>query len=231
MTQHVSNLLLESLPEPFRSSFREQLEAVPLPHAFAVSETGVEPRFVYFVTSGLASTLTSMRSGDAVEVGMVSREGFTSSFHLLGPKQGATHITMQIAGTGLRMIFRDFERLFQENAPLRRLALRFVQNEAMVLCQLSACNRLHEVEERLARWLLMVSDKLGSAEFHLTHEFLADMLGTRRSTVALTAGTLQRSGFIEYHRGNIRILDRERLEETACECYSIVRRLGEDLYR
>ena len=226
----ISNLLLESLPEPLRSDLRSRLEPVSLSHAVPLVEYGTEPRFVYLMTSGLASTLTTMQTGDAVEVGLVGREGFTSSFNLLGPKSGTTRIVIQVEGSGLRMSFREFEQLFQANEPLRRLALRYIQNEAMVLAQLSACNRLHEVEERLARWLLMTDDKVGGPDFRLTQEFLADMLGTRRSTVTLTAGSLQRSGLIEYRRGHVRILDRERLEEVACECYGIVRKLGQNLY-
>ena len=105
------------------------------------------------------------------------------------------------------------------------LILGQVQAAGLVMMQLSACNRLHEVEERLARWLLMIQDRLGSDHFYLTQEFLAEMIGARRTTVTLAAGSLQRSGLIGYKRGNIHILDRERMEAAACECYPIVRRL------
>ncbi len=106
-----------------------------------------------------------------------------------------------------------------------------MQHDSLVLAQLSACNRLHEVEERMARWLLMVADRLDKPELPLTQEFLSEMLGTRRSTVTMTAGAMQRSGLIRYDRGRIRILDRKALEDTACECYPVVRNLFQNLYR
>jgi CRP-like cAMP-binding protein len=123
------------------------------------------------------------------------------------------------------MPFTDFQRDFYPSAPVRDAVLRSVQSQTLVLSQIAACNRLHEVEERLARWLLMVSDRLASESFFLTQEFLAEMIGARRTTVTLAAGSLQRSGLIEYKRGHIVIVDRSGLEDSACECYRIVRDL------
>jgi CRP-like cAMP-binding protein len=143
------------------------------------------------------------------------------ALHLLGPALIQTNCFMQIAGTGLRMRFKDFEQLFQRDEAVRRPVLRYVQFQNLVLSQIAACNRLHEVEERLARWLLMVSDRIGDSELRLTQEFLSQMLGARRSTVTLVAGTLQRGGLIEYSRGDVKILDRDKLESAACECYRI----------
>ena len=105
-----------------------------------------------------------------------------------------------------------------------------LKGQGLIVNQLAACNRLHEIEERLARWLLMVSDRMASDKFYLTQEFLAEMIGAQRSTVTLAAGSLQRSGLIEYRRGHIHILDRERMESVACECYPIVRDLAANLY-
>jgi hypothetical protein len=143
------------------------------------------------------------------------------ALHLLGPGHVQTNCFMQIAGTGLRMRFIDFEHIFRRDEAVRGTVLRYVQFQSLVLSQIAACNRLHEVEERLARWLLMVSDRIGDSELRLTQEFLSQMLGARRSTVTLVAGTLQRSGLIEYSRGEVKILDRAGLERAACECYRI----------
>jgi CRP-like cAMP-binding protein len=129
------------------------------------------------------------------------------------------------------MNFKRFEQMFFEDSVLHRAVLRLVQYEALVLAQLGACNRLHEVEERLARWLLMVSDRTGESEVRLTQEFIGEMLGARRSTVNIAAGTLHTSGLIEFRRSHIKIESREKLEGAACECYPIIRKLMQDMYK
>jgi CRP-like cAMP-binding protein len=227
----LSNLLLQTLSPAARDALLLHLEAVPLPVGAVIYEPETTPRYVHFLTSGMASIVTIMADGDAVEVGIVCREGLPEAMHLLGPGSGATRCFMQIAGSGLRMPYNIFEQVFQHDESVRRLVLRYAQYQGQILGQLAACNRLHEVEDRLARWLLMLQDRLDSPSIPLTQEFLANMLGTRRSTVTLVAGTLQRSGMIQYRRGDVRVLDRESLEDTACECYAVTRRLFRDLYK
>ena len=231
MAHPLSNRLLENLPPATKVELLKFLEPVALPLRTVNFNAGETPRYVHFVTSGLASVVTVMGGGEAVEVGLTGREGFPQALHLLGPERGDTRGFMQVAGTGLRMEFKRFEQEFRLNPALNTAVLRFVQSEALVMGQLAACNRLHEIEERLARWLLMVADRTGDLEFELTQEFLGDMLGSRRSSVTIAASSLQRSGFIEYRRGHIRILDRERLEDASCECYPVTRRLFDNLYR
>ena len=226
-----SNRLLDALSPELRASLLTRLEAVTLPVGTDLYRPGEKPRYVHFVTSGMASLVTSMEDGSLVEVGMVSREGIPESGHLLGPAVGSTHCFMQIAGTALRMSFAHFGAEFEREATLRHLALQQVQYSVLQLSQLAACNRLHDVEERLARWLLMVQDRMETDSFLLTQEFLGEMLGTRRSSVTLTAGSFQRAGLIEYSRGRVHILDREGLENTACECYAISKRLFDGLYK
>jgi CRP-like cAMP-binding protein len=216
-----TNLLLSLMPSEQRSMLMRLLEPVALPLRAVLFEPERTPYHVHFITSGLASIVTYMKDGEAAEVGLVGRDGVAEAIHLLGPGLIQTNCFMQIAGTGLRMRFKDFDQLFQRDEALRRPVLRYVQFQSLVLSQIAACNRLHEVEERLARWLLMVSDRIGDSELNLTQEFLSQMLGARRSTVTLVAGTLQRSGLIEYSRGHVKILDRDRLESAACECYRI----------
>jgi CRP-like cAMP-binding protein len=223
MIQAPTNLLLASLPNEVRNLLIRQLEPVALPVRTVLYEPERSPHYVHLLTSGLASIVTYMREGEAAEVGLVGHEGLAESLHLLGPALLQTNCFMQIAGTGLRMRFKDFERHFERDEPLRKAVLRYVQFQNLTLSQTAACNRLHEVEERLARWLLMVSDRIGSSELRLTQEFLSQMLGARRSTVTLVAGSLQRSGLIEYSRGDVRIINRQGLESVSCECYRVTR--------
>ena len=173
------------------------------------------PRHLYLLTSGIASVVNVMSSGDIVEVGLIGHEGLTGSIYLLGSQVGLTRCVMQVEGSGFRIARHDLEGLFANYPALRRRVLQYVQYENLVLGQLSACNRIHEVEERLARWLLMVSDRIQDTRLQLTQEFLSQMLGTRRSTVTVTAGALQRAGLIEYRRGQVNILDRDSLENAA----------------
>ena len=226
-----TNLLLEALPSGEKLELLSQLEAIAMPVGTVLFNTGTRPRYVHFMTSGIASVVTAMSGGDGVEVCVVGREGLPEKFHLLGPEYGEVRCFIQVAGTAMRMEFGRFEDEFERNATLHRLILRDVQFEAMCLAQLGACNRLHEVEERLARWLLMVQDRTGEPDMKLTQEFLGEMLGARRSTVNLALGSLQRSGLIENRRSNITIESREALVGVACECYSIILKAFQNLYK
>jgi CRP-like cAMP-binding protein len=132
--------------------------------------------------------------------------------------------------TALRMPYKELQKEFLENKELNDSVLQCVQSQGSILGQLAACNRLHEAEGRLARWLLMVRDRVDSETYLLTQEFLANMLGARRTTVTAAAGTLQRKGLIKYSRGRIRIVDAEGLESSACECYKTVRKLHLNFY-
>ena len=225
------NLLLASLPADLRSSIIARCEHVELPvHAMLFDAVG-HPRHVHFMTSGVASTVTMMQGGEAVEVGLTGREGIAEKYHLLGPQIGVTRCFMQIAGTGFRMSFKPFQAEFLQSTPLLQAVHRYIQHDALVLAQLGACNRLHEVEERLARWLLMVYDRIETDEIKLTQEFLGEMLGARRSSVNLAAGSLQRSGYITYSHGKIHIQNRDALEEVACECYPTISKLFRNMYK
>ncbi len=226
-----TNRLLEVLPAETRSGLLQYLEPVDLPIHTLLYEPESAPRYVHFLTSGIASTVTTLSVGTSVEVGFVGREGIAEKIHLLGPLTGMTRCFMQVAGAGLRMDFKRCKEMFAKDASFRNAILRLVQHEALVLAQLGACNRIHEGEERLARWLLMVQDRTGESEMTLTQEFLAYMLGARRSTVNLAAGSLRRAGLIKFRRSNIRIEDRERLEEAACECYAVVRKLLDNVFQ
>jgi CRP-like cAMP-binding protein len=225
---HPSNHILNALPQQF-NEFRAKLNAVPLPVGMSIYEAHETPKFAHFLTSGIASVVTTMKDGGSVETGMWAREGLAECMHLAGSDRVPSRCFMQMGGSALRMPFADLAREVESLEPLRAAIQHSIQTQALILGQLIACNRLHEVEERLARWILMLQDRTQGEELLITQEFLAEMLGSRRTTVTLAAGALQRIGLIEYQRGHVRILDRERLESAACECYPVIRKLSNGL--
>jgi CRP-like cAMP-binding protein len=225
MPAELSNRILNALPAALKTTLLARMQPVDLPVGTVLYSPGQTPAFAHFMTSGIASVVTLMEDGSGVEVGLIASEGLVEAFHLLGPAAVHTTAFIQSAGTALRMSFAELQKEFHSNPTLRTLILGTAQRQALLVTQLAACNRLHEVEERLARWLLMVSDRVENDQFHLTQVFLAEMIGAQRTTVTLAAGSLQRSGLIMYRRGHIHILDREKLESAACECYPIMRDL------
>jgi CRP-like cAMP-binding protein len=220
-----SNSILNSLPSTQRKALMAQMTMVELPIRTALTKPGEQPKYAHFMTSGITSVVTYMQDGGAAEVGLVGKEGVVEAMHLLGSAASPTTAFVQVAGTALRIPFAMLQKQVFGSSPLLRGILEFVQRHNFTLTQIAACNGLHQIEERLARWLLMVQDRVDSPRFNLTQEFMADMLSARRTSVTLAAGSLQRSGLIEYRRGHIRILDREKLQNAACECYPIVRDL------
>jgi CRP-like cAMP-binding protein len=230
MSAALSNRLLNSLSPNTRKALQEKLVAVSLPITTPIFEAGVIPKYTYFITSGIASVVADLAHGGAVEVGLLGRESVAGTVLLLGSQPVPTRCFMQVGGSGLRISFKELEKEFRSNPELHARILQQVQYEALTLSQLSACNRFHEVEERLARWLLMVADRVDDTLLNLTQEFLAQMLGTQRSTVSVVAGTLQRAGLIKYSRGHVEILNRDLLEDAACDCYPNMARFYRDLY-
>lgn len=220
-----SNSILNGLPSTQRKALMAQMTMVPLPVRTVLTKPGEQPKYAHFMTSGITSVVTYMKDGGAAEVGLIGKEGVVEAMHLLGSAYSPTTAFVQVAGTALRIPFATIQKEVAGTSLLFRGILEFVQRHNFTLTQIAACNGLHQIEERLARWLLMVQDRVETPSFDLTQEFLADMLGTRRTSVTLAAGSLQRSGLIEYRRGHIRILDRKKLQSAACECYPIVRDL------
>jgi CRP-like cAMP-binding protein len=226
----LTNRIIDALPARERAELLALMQPVALPLRTPIFESGQQPRYVHLLTSGLASVVTAHPSGQAIEVAVSGREGSPEALHLLGPQYGDTRCFMQVEGTALRMDFRRFREEFEQNEALRSMMLRYVQHEALVTAQIAACNRLHTLEQRLVRWLLMVSDRIGDRTMHLTQEFLADMVGSRRTTVTVAMGALQRNGLLENRRGRVILTDRERMIPIACECYGVTQRLFETLY-
>jgi len=229
MANRPSNLLLDSLPPAARKSLLARMEPVSLPLSTILYRAGEQPKYAHFVTSGIASIVTFMANGAGAEVGLIGREGMVEGINLLGTVPPPTTAFIQVEGAALRMRYADLQQEFFKAGPVFRRILEFVQRHSFILSQLAACNGLHEIENRLARWLLMVQDRVESENFYLTQEFLAEMLGIRRTSVSTAASTLQKAGVIAYKRGHIQILDRKRLETKACECYAVVHNLSNGL--
>jgi CRP-like cAMP-binding protein len=225
-----TNLFLESLSPESRNALLRLCVEVDLPLRKPLYEPGDTPQYAYFMTSGIASVVAIMEDGGMAEVGLIGREGVVGSFQLLGPAKVSTRCFIQLEATALRIRFTDLVHVFRTNQEIRDRVLEFVQEQAVSLGQLAGCNRLHGNEERLARWLLMAQDRTHSDTLNFTQEFLAMMLGARRTTVTLIAGGLQRQGLIRYQRGKVKILDRANLEAAACDCYKIAKELYASLY-
>jgi CRP-like cAMP-binding protein len=160
-----------------------------------------------------------MANGESAEVGFIGYEGVVGSLHLLGKAQMPTRCMIQLAGKRLRIALADLQKAFGDSEELRSGILQFVQCHAAMTAQIAGCNRLHDAEQRLARWLLMAWDRTQNAALPFTQEYLAEMIAVERTTVSAIAGDMQRKGLIEYSLGQLKILNREKLELTACECY------------
>ncbi len=226
-----SNLLLSSLSSRERDRLLSQATPLPLPLRMSLYEAEQIPPYAYFPTSGIASVVTAMKNGSTAEVGLIGNEGVVGSLHLLGSLPVSTRCFIQLEGTGLRISMVVLKDAFQSSDEIRSRILEFVQEQALSVSQLAACQRLHEAEARLSRWLLMAQDRTQDNTLEFTQEFLAMMLGAQRTTVTTVAGALQRSGLIEYSRGHVRIINRESLEEAACDCYQVTKRLYQRLYQ
>ena len=187
-------------------------------------EAGDGLKSVYFCNSGMISILSVFPDGKSVEVGLVGKEGVVGLPLLVGFRTAPTRAISQIDATAFRVDGDALIALLSKLPLLERNLQRYSLIFSMEVTQVAACNRLHDVEERLARWLLMCADRVESNELPLTQEFLGQMLGTRRSSVTVAAGILQKAGIIAYNRGNVKIVDRHRLEDAACECYGLMQR-------
>jgi CRP-like cAMP-binding protein len=227
----LTNVLIDALPEETRRKYLRQVTRVNIPIRTSLYEPGDSPKFAHFLTSGIASVVTTMADGSTSEVGTLGREGVPQGLHLLGEIRVPTRCFMQIGGTGLRIELDVLRRVFLADEALRRILLVYAQYQSLMLAQVAGCNRLHDVTGRLARWLLMIQDRTGNTLLKLTQEFLAEMIGSQRTTVSEVAGGLQDRGLIEYARGSIKIVDKIGLENASCECYTVTRNLLADVYK
>jgi CRP-like cAMP-binding protein len=225
--KEIGNVILRGLPRQECIHILPFLEFVRLKLHQVLHETGETIKSVYFLNEGLGSVLTTQPDGKTVEVGLIGREGFVGSAVLFGFKSSGLRVIAQSDGTAYRLDARNLLSILPECPDLKDKLLRFSMILSMQSTQLAACNRLHNVVERLARWLLMSHDRLSAETLPLTQEFLGHMLGSRRASVTVAAGILQKAGIIEYSRGSVTILNRPKLLEASCNCYSVIERRKE----
>lgn len=217
------NLLLAALPAEVYQRLLPHLETVSLPLRQVVYHPGELVNYVYFPHRALVSLVTLLEDGSTSESNLVGLEGMLGIQACLGNSTLPQQAVVQVEDGGMRMPVAAFIAEFNRGGALQNLLLRYLRFLFIEVAQGSACNNTHTIEERLARWLLTVSDRLNSNEFSLTQDFMAQMLGIRRAGVTVAAGTLQQAGIIRYRRGNITILNREDLEATTCECYRVIK--------
>ena len=218
--QH-QNRLLALLPKPDYDRLKPHLEAVELTYKRQLYYANKPIDFVYFVETGVASLVNTMKNGEASEVGTIGNEGLVGLPVLLGDRQAPTAVYVQVPGVGLRMPADAFADALEQSPSLRVTMLHYAHAFFNQIAQSAACNHFHALEQRCCRWLLMTHDRMHTDEFLLTHEFLAMMLGVRRAGVTVAAGELQRAGIIRYTRGRITVLDIQELRDRSCECYAI----------
>ena len=219
----VGNIILRTLPRSESALIFSSLEFVRLRLHQVLHETGEVIKSGYFLNDGMASVLTVQPDGESVEVGLIGKEGFVGLPVIFGFKTSALRIIAQGDGTAYRIDVGILRGLLPECPTLEHQLQRYSMILGIQSTQLAACNRLHDVDERLARWLLMSHERIGGRTLPLTQEFLSQMLGTRRSTVSVAASLLQKAGMIAYTRGNVTILNKSKLEGAACDCYEIIR--------
>ena len=218
-----TNRLLAALPKDEYQRLLLKLEPFTLVFGEVIYESGDLIRNVYFPTGGIISLLAAVEERATLEVGIVGREGMVGLPVFMGVKTSANRAVVQGAGAAMRMKASAFRNECENGGSLSRLLRRYSHSRLTQIAQGSACNRFHPINARLARWLLMTRDRMGTDEFRLTQEFLSNMLGVRREGVTKAAGALQAENLISYSRGNLLILDRAGLKAVACHCYKIIK--------
>ena len=218
----VENRLLAALPPGERARLLPAFEYVSFALGHVVYEPGGHLEYLYFPTSCVVSLVYTMASGVSAEMGLVGKEGALGIALFLGGDTAPNRAVVLIAGGALKLKVKLMREEFERGGPLQRLLLRYAQALITQISQTAVCNRLHSVEQRLCRWILLCHDRLQSNALAMTQESISNMLGGRRQSVTVAAGRLQDAGLIDYSRGHIEILDRPRLEKAVCECYQVV---------
>jgi CRP-like cAMP-binding protein len=225
----VWNKVLLATPDNEYELMRPYLKHIDLPHHLSLHEATQKIEFVYFPNRGMVSQVVVTKDGRTVEVGVVGNEGYVGAGLAAGLSRSSVREIIQIAGDGFRMMGNALELILRSAPKLQLILNRHTGLQGMQVAQTAACNRLHDIQQRLSRWLLMTQDRVDSGWLPITHDFIATMMGTDRSTVSLAASVLQEKGIIEYVRGAVRILNRRKLEKSACECYAVIQQFEDDL--
>ena len=227
--KQVINKVLLATPDNEYELMRSELRYIDLPHHLSLHEPTQSIEFVYFPNRGMVSQVVVTKDGRTVEVGVVGKEGFVGAGLAVGVSRSSVREIIQIAGDGFRMMGNALERILRSAPQLQVMLNRHTGLQGMQVAQTAACNRLHDIQQRLSRWLLMTQDRVNSGVLPITHDFIATMMGTDRSTVSLAASVMQKEGIIEYLRGAVKIVNRRKLEKSSCECYGVILQFEDDL--
>ena len=225
----VRNSILTSIPDSEFRLVAPYLEFVSLEQRRVLHEPNEELEFAHFLNHGLISLVIAMEDGRTVEAGLVWNEGVAGIPLAVGITRSLLREVVLLAGDGFRIRARSFENILRSTPRFQAILCRYAVVQRMQVAQTSACNRLHDIEQRLARWLLMAHDRMDNGSMFITHDFLATMLGTDRPSVSSAASILQKKANITYTRGVMTILNRKRLEKSACECYRVIRNFDEKI--
>jgi CRP-like cAMP-binding protein len=225
----VANKILLAIPDAEYRRLRPHLEFIELKSGLTLQDPGHRLRFAYFLNRGLSSIVVASRKNRGVEAGVVGYEGVVGIALAVGLLMSPLHQVVQIGGDAFSVGARALQATLQKTPDFQMRLCRYAVIQGMQVAQTAACNRLHDVRQRLARWLLMAQDRVDAATLPLTHEFLAIMLGTDRPSVSLAAGELKNNNAIQYSRGKVEILNRKGLEALACECYRAIQQLNGEL--
>jgi CRP-like cAMP-binding protein len=219
----IRNKALLNAPDEEFALIRPHLQFVHLPHHLSLHQPHRVVKFAHFPNEGLISLVVELKDGKSVEAGLLGNDGASGMPAVLGLSRSPLREIVQVAGDGFRVRVSTLKEMLRSTPQLQMILSRYAAGLAMQVAQTAACNRVHKIEQRLARWLLIAQDRVDSAIVPITHDFLATMLGTDRPSVTQAAGILQREQIIGYTRGSLKILNRKRLEQFACECYAIIR--------
>jgi len=225
----ITNVILSSIPDREFRLVRPHLHHVTFSVGQNLQKQGNGIDASFFVNSGLVSLVVGTKSGKSVEVGIAGYEGMTGVALAAGIRRTTHWVVTEAAGDGFKIQASALEKALDRTPELQKLATRFAVTQALLLQQTTACHRLHNTHQRMARWLLMTDDRVRERTLHVTHDFLSMMLGTDRTSVTAAARLLQARGMIAYSRGKLRIVQRERLEKTVCECYAAIRQFNREL--
>jgi CRP-like cAMP-binding protein len=228
-SQASNNLILRAIPQSEYQRILPSLELITMEWHSSLHDANEPIEFGYFPSGGVVSFIVPMNDGRSAEVGLVGREGFVG-VPLAGGLNRSPHLALvQVAATAMRIRAWPLQKLLPSTPCLAMLLTRYALVHGMQLAQTAACNRLHNLEERLARWLLMSQDRVKSNVLPYTQDLLATMLGTDRPSVSIASGELQKKGSIKQKRGRVEIIDRSRLKMSACECYRVIREFNREL--
>jgi CRP-like cAMP-binding protein len=227
--KQVLNKVLLATPDNEFELMRADLKHIDLPSHLSLHEPTQNIEFVYFPNRGMVSQVVVTKDGRTVEVGVVGKEGYVGAGLAVGMSRSPVREIIQVAGDGFRMKGNALQRILMSAPQLQLILNRHAGLQGMQVSQTAACNRLHDIQQRLSRWLLMTQDRVGAALLQITHDFIATMMGTDRSTVSVAASVMQKEGILDYVRGAVKIVNRRKLERSACECYAVIQHLEDEL--